>query len=248
MSYEKELVDLMTQLIPAGFEKQRCVIYKGDGVVNIKFYLFSATTQWIREKMDKTLPRDLYKQRSMQALRFKDQVTVEDRLAPDYWNLCMIDVTSDGQHQASYSYDPEVDARYEQSIIDSIGQEQYDRYQAGTGAGASATSEQVDSAETYTIPELLGFIQTELLPDMPTDWQQLVLNAACFDEQGKQGVSLICHYKHGNDLKRFTPTNSIGPMNAVLKLQKLMSSDGQPWSTLELVFKPTGEVELTPQS
>jgi len=186
---------------------------------------------------------------------FLDEVTVYEKDNPSYWNLCTIEVSRDGTHSIDFAYKPELDEENEKETIESIGQELYDKYkredeerrqQARLQPEPEPEPKTPSGAETFTVPELLGFIATELQADIPSSWKKLIVAAELFEEDGKQAVSMISQYVTDGDPQRFTPSNSIGPMNALIKLQRLMAKDGHTWRKARLTFESQGGVKVEP--
>ncbi len=186
---------------------------------------------------------------------FLDDVTVYDITKEEYWNKCIVDVNRNGSYDITYDYKPELDVANKQEIIDSIGQDLYDKYQQEDQERREAAEhsleesgaepENTPESPVYTMPELLGFIVEELSQDIPPDWQQLKIVAEVFEEQGKQAVSTVYAHHTGNEeWHSFSATNAFGPMNAVLKLQQLMQQDGQAWSRATLIFSSDGSVSI----
>jgi hypothetical protein len=105
-----------------------------------------------------------------------------------------------------------------------------------------ATSENV----SYTIPELLGFIVESLESDIPKDWESILLEAKVFKEDGRQGVSVITFFTRieSSESVRFVPTNSIGIMNAVLKIHKIMCLDAPKWVNAKFTIDRDGMVDI----
>ena len=186
---------------------------------------------------------------------FLDEVAVYEKENPGYWNLCTIEVHRDGTHSIDFAYKPELDEEYEKETIESIGQELYDKYkredeerrqQARLQPEPEREPETPSKTETFTVPELLGFIASELRTDIPSNWKELIVVAELFEEDGKQAVSMISHYITDGAPQRFTPPNNIGPMNALIKLQRLMAKDGHTWRKARLTFESQGGVKVEP--
>ncbi|SEB13875.1 hypothetical protein [Marinobacterium iners] len=57
---------------------------------------------------------------------------------------------------------------------------------------------------------------------------------------------MISHYITDGAPQRFTPSNNIGPMNALIKLQRLMAKNGHTWRKARLTFKSQGGVKVEP--
>jgi len=255
MFSEEKIVELMISTIQNGHNKIMATIYSGDGFSEIKFYLNSSDSQWIREKVNNEIPKNIYKERSKQLLALNREKEVNSKNSPDYWNLCTIEVSRDGTHSIDFAYKPELDEENKKETIESIGQELYDKYkredeerrqQARLQPEPEPEPETPSGAETFTVPELLGFIATELQADIPSSWKKLIVAAELFEEDGKQAVSMISQYVTDGDPQRFTPSNSIGPMNALIKLQRLMAKDGHTWRKARLTFESQGGVKVEP--
>ncbi len=189
---------------------------------------------------------------------FLDASLIEGKSNKDYWNLCTINVSNDGTHSITLEYQPELDEQNEQEIIDSIGQELFDKYQREDNErqrDANSLPGPIDQPndekmqteqESYTLPELIGFISEELSNDVPDDWKETVIDGEVFNEGGKQAVSMVCHYTSQGQTspQRFTPSNSIGPMNALVKMQKLMAQEGNTWRKIKLTLNSEGSASL----
>ncbi|MDO6459233.1 DNA/RNA non-specific endonuclease [Granulosicoccaceae sp. 1_MG-2023] len=72
--------------------------------------------------------------------------------------------------------------------------------------------------------------------------KELIVTAEPFEEYGKQAVTVICQYITDSDPQRFTPSNNIGLLNALIKLQRLMVKDGHTWRKARLTFESQGGV------
>jgi hypothetical protein len=98
----------------------------------------------------------------------------------------------------------------------------------------------------YTIPELFGFIVENLENDLPNDWKSILLEAKVFMEDARQGVSVIAFFtkKESSESVRFVPANSIGIMNAVLKIHKIMCLDAPKWENAKFVIDRDGMVDI----
>ncbi len=202
-----------------------------------------------------SLDRKRRKEIIMATSAYVGTIVVRDKNQKGYWNLCAVDLSSDGSYSVNCSYMPELDVKTEQEIIDLLGQDLYDKYQQEdrqrreaaehSPEESGAEAEKTPEPSVYTIPELLGFMVEELSQDIPSDWQQLKIVAEVFEEQGKQAVSTVyAHHTGDENWQAFSATNSLGPMNAVLKVQQLMQQDGQAWSRATLIFSSDGSVSI----
>ncbi|WP_139253983.1 hypothetical protein [Marinobacterium iners] len=253
---EDKFVDLM--MMSLGEEKTniKCNIYASSGTADVSFFTAGKFNVWESEVqiLDERY-ESVYRERGELACELYFEKYIPDLESEDYWNLCTIEVHRDGTHSIDFAYKPELDEEYEKETIESIGQELYDKYkredeerrqQARLQPEPEREPETPSKVETFTVPELLGFIASELRTDIPSNWKELIVVAELFEEDGKLAVSMISHYITDGAPQRFTPSNNIGPMNALIKLQRLMAKDGHTWRKARLTFESQGGVKVEP--
>lgn len=228
-------------------------VYANEGTANFSFQALNSNNYWYDEVQNNDNNK-LYSLRGDQLCDFYFDCHFDNKSHPDYWNLCTIEVSRDGSYQIDFAYKPELDEENEKETIESIGQELYDQYQREDRERREQATQQPEAVtksqaspqpEELTIPELLGFISSELQKDLPADWAKLIVNAEVFEEDAKQAVSMVSYYVAGNaDPQRFTPSNNIGPMNALLRFHKQLAQQGQQWRKATLTFDVNGGVEM----
>jgi len=67
-----------------------------------------------------------------------------------------------------------------------------------------------------------------------------------FEEDGRQAVSMVTWYTTPEEPEpvRFVPENTIGPMNALIELNKQNAPQGKPWRRIHLVYHTNGTVDV----
>ncbi len=254
MKFDERFIELLRLSIQDGFSRIKYQRYvQRDGFSTSKYFL-EKNDEWSREVLlggqDMAL---IYGQR--RRCKVSTKKFIEDIGSTEYWNCCNLIVDREGEYYFDYEYRPDLDEEYRQEIIDSIGLDLYDKYQQEdrqrreaaehSPEDSGAEAEKTPEPSVYSIPELLGFMVEELSQDIPSDWQQLKIVAEVFEEQGKQAVSTVyAHHTGDENWQAFSATNSLGPMNAVLKVQQLMQQDGQTWSRATLIFSSDGSVSI----
>ena len=104
----------------------------------------------------------------------------------------------------------------------------------------------MENDRDYDLPELFGFIVEELEADLPHNWGRIMLDAKVSSEGGKQSISVITYHatEQSSEPMRFVATNAIGTMNAVLRINKIMSANGDVWSSARFVMGRDGTVNI----
>jgi hypothetical protein len=179
-----------------------------------------------------------------------------DKKDPDYWNHFMFSLSQDGTYDMKFSYMPDIDQIYENKFRESIGDELYEKLESERNInGTSDNGDNIalekqtstdEKQEIMTVNELLSFILHEVIVDLPDDWEAVNIDAKVFQENGKQAISMKNEFKKNNTSKwhEFSTSNVFGPMNAILEIHKIMTLQGDDWSTLKISFFSDGKIKL----
>jgi hypothetical protein len=164
-------------------------------------------------------------------------------------NRMRLRVMADGSWEGCFEHDPQIDIDYEiraRKILGDAAFEEYRRRDEEDAARAASLPQGLDSSSTtsskaanaMTAPELLGFIHSELVKDLPKDWTVLDVEGEVWFEDGQRNISTVYHFTGmSGDRHRFSATSVIGPMNAFGKLHEKFRPQGKEWRKLKLQFK-----------
>lgn len=236
--YYADLAKYILSHAPAGFARAKLNCQWFDGVIHGPHVAYFDTAgDPVPSKWGMDTGRDLGRLFRPQR-EAERRLHVTDGALPNVFDLA---VHADGSHEASWTYDPEAQARLDADTRAKLGDEEFERLQRPARASAPPPPPppEPDSDEPLSIPELLGFIREELDRDAPAGWKNLYVEGEVWDEGGISNVRTVYHYTLPDDAQRrqLTASNVVGPMNAVKALQRQMSQEGNTWRKVKLEYE-----------
>lgn len=256
----KKIIELFFLTFPAGAKKGRLEIYCGDGYAEYPMKYFNASGGIVEKKVNGfDSPKMLVVKDLIKLLnKVLDHREGLSKKSLNYWNHLFFVVDSDLNYDYKFSYQPELDIQEENEIRASIGDELYEKYEQERKEKAIAfaiedalekeTPTNIKKDETpMTFKELMCFLQEVIIHDIPKNWERIEIGSKLdIDTEGRQKIDGINHYflKGEEDSHQFTTNNMIGLMNAISKIEKLMSTEGKGWKRGDFTFYSDGRASL----
>lgn len=262
-----DIVNAIIHTFPNDAQRVVCQIYYLDGCreYSYKYYSKSGTLLDVNTGMD-SIELDLERNMTNRLIAFLNRNTIYNRADIDYWNLCIIEVFDDKKYSITYFNCLELDSIDDSDIRESMGYAFYQTHKNKVvlhvndddglcgfalknndltiADGKKVNDEHTENSD-FSIPELLGFIVVEYGNDIPEGWLSVRLDAKVQYINNQTHVSTINFYSTSNiENQHFIPSNTIGTMNAVVKIQDIMQKQGQKWSEATFYFKSDGSAQI----
>ena len=258
----RDIKRLFAKIFPAAATKGILEIYSRDGYADYPMRFVDESGMTVKREFKGWDSPDMVAEGQL-TLLLGTLLDMKKGLAKgddNYWNHFLYVLDNGNEQICEFSYHYELDVQHEEKIRASIGDELYEKYECERLANARSShdgslksndSDYDDSDKTagsnqYSIQDLLSFIVEELGQDMPSDWEELIVKAEVFVENGKQAVSTVNYFISPDNKtpKRFVPTHAIGTMNAVARIQREMSEQGKAWRSATFTINRDGDVNI----
>lgn len=241
-----------------------CQIYYNYGCTEYAYKFYTKDDFLIERRLNDPGEFELNNSMTSDVRQFIDENTIYNVDDSDYWNICIIEVLLNGEYTIHYSFANEIDLIDDKYIRQTKAYELYkerksqgivqfnnktinlkkSRSKANDDIGEKNDFKNKSTSE-HSIPELLGFIVMEYRNDIPDGWLSIRLDAKIQYINNQTHVSTINFYSTIDvESQRFTPSNSIGTMNAVVKINEIMRSQNQNWFQATFYFKPDGSAQI----